>query len=85
MQTGFEEAGIAFQLLSKVFRFKILRKLQCTAKSIPVAILKATKHVLPAPLEIIFNASFSTGIVLDLFKIAKVTPVFKKGCANKFK
>lgn len=46
--------------------------------SIPVAILKATKHVISAPLEIIVNASFSTGIVPDLFKIAKVTPVFKK-------
>ena len=45
--------------------------------SIPVAILKATKHVISAPLEIIFNASFSTGIVPDLSKI--VTPVFKKG------
>ena len=53
--------------------------------SLPVAILKATKHVISAPLEIIFNASFSTGIVPDLFKIAKVTPVFKKGCANKSK
>ena len=30
-------------------------------------------------LKFIFNASFSTGIVPDLFKIAKVTPVFKKG------
>ena len=38
--------------------------------SIPVAILKATKHVISAPLELIFNASFSTGIVPDLFKIA---------------
>ena len=47
--------------------------------NIPVAILKATKHVISAPLGIIFNASFSTGIVPDLFKIAKVTPVFKKG------
>ena len=47
--------------------------------SIPVAILKANKHVLSAPLEIIVNASYSIGIVPDLFKIAKVTPVFKKG------
>ena len=33
----------------------------------------------PPPLEIIFNDSFSIGIVPDLFEIAKVTPVFKKG------
>ena len=48
--------------------------------SIPIAISKATKHVVPAPLEIIFNASFSTGIVPDFNKIAEVTPVFKKRC-----
>ena len=47
--------------------------------SIPVAILKATKHVISAPLEIIVNASYSIGIVPDLFKIAKVTTFFKKG------
>ena len=47
--------------------------------SIPVAILKITKQVISTPLEIIFNVSFSTGIVSDLFKIAKITPVFKKG------
>ena len=35
--------------------------------SIPVAILKTIKHVISAPLEIIFNASLSTGIVPDLF------------------
>ena len=49
------------------------------AYGLPVAILKATKHVISAPLEIIFNASFSTGIIPNLFKIAQVTPVFKEG------
>ena len=47
--------------------------------SIPVTVLKATKHAISKPLEIIFNASFSTGIVPSNLKIAKVTPVFKKG------
>lgn len=47
-------------------------------QSVPVAILKAIKHIISAPHEIVFNASFSTGIVSDLFIIAKVTPVFKK-------
>ena len=47
--------------------------------SIPVTVLKATKHATSKPLEIIFNASFSTGIVPSNLKIAKVTPVFIKG------
>lgn len=51
-------------------------------QSVRVAILKAIKHVISAPHEIVFNASFSTGIVSDLFTIAKVTPVFKKRILN---
>ena len=48
-------------------------------QSVRVAILKAIKHVISAPHEIVFNAS---GIVSDLFTIAKVTPVFKKRILN---
>ena len=31
------------------------------------------------PLEIFFNASFSTGVVPSDFKLANIVPVFKKG------
>ena len=31
------------------------------------------------PLEIIYNASFTTGFVPEDFKLAKVIPVFKSG------
>ena len=41
-----------------------------------IHVLKATKHVTSAPREIMFHASFSTGIVPGIFKIAKVTPAF---------
>jgi hypothetical protein len=51
--------------------------------SIPIPILKLIKNVLSGPLETIFNASFSTGIVPKSLKIAKVLPVFKKGLCTK--
>ena len=51
--------------------------------SIPIPILKLIKNVLSGPLETIFNASFSTGIVPKSLKIAKVIPVFKKGLCTK--
>ena len=38
--------------------------------SIPVSILKIIKGALSEPLQIIFNASFLTGIVLERFKLA---------------
>ena len=47
--------------------------------SIPVFILKILKTVISKPLEVLFNASFETGIVPDSFKLANVIPVYKKG------
>ncbi len=47
--------------------------------SIPIKVLKLLQNVMAKPLEILFNSSFSTGIVPENFKLAKVLPVFKKG------
>ena len=46
--------------------------------SIPIRVMKILKHVISNPIEIIFNASFSQGIVPDDLKIAGVIPIFKK-------
>ena len=43
------------------------------------SILKLLKTTLSKPLELIYNLSFSTGIVPDNFKIARVIPIYKKG------
>ena len=51
----------------------------CGPSSIPVTALKLLKQVISKPLEILFNASFSSGIVPSSLKIARVIPVFKKG------
>ena len=40
---------------------------------------KTLKSVMMKPLETLFNASFSTGIVPSNFKLANVIPVHKKG------
>ena len=47
--------------------------------SIPIDILKMLKAYVSKPLEIVFNASFSTGVVPSDFKIANIVPMFKKG------
>jgi hypothetical protein len=41
--------------------------------------LKLFKTSLSKPLEIIFNCSFSAGIVPCKFKIARVIPIHKSG------
>ena len=47
--------------------------------STPTKILKLLKDLLSKPLEILFNCSFSYGVVPDKFKIARVLPLYKKG------
>ena len=50
----------------------------CGSCSIPVPVLKILSAVIGKPLEILFNASFSTGIVPSSLKLANVIPVYKK-------
>ena len=56
--------------------------------SIPTKILKLLQCIISKPLEVIFNFSFSTGIVPYHFKLARVIPVYKKGsqlCVNNYR
>ena len=46
--------------------------------SIPVGLLKLIKSYISTPLELIYNHSFSSGIVPDQFKLANVIPINKK-------
>ena len=45
--------------------------------SIPISALKILKTVIAKPLEILFNTSFSSGVVPTKFKQASVVPVYK--------
>ena len=45
--------------------------------SIPISVLKILKTVIAKPLEILFNTSFSSGIVPTKFKQTSVVPVYK--------
>ena len=47
--------------------------------SIPINVLKVLKYFNSTPLELIFNASFMTGIVPTDFKLANIIPVYKTG------
>ena len=47
-------------------------------------IIKKVAKEIALPLTIIFNESFSTGIVPENLKIAKVTPIYKKDDAEEF-
>ena len=48
--------------------------------SIPMKILKILCPLISAPLSQIINESFQSGTFPDKVKLAKVIPLFKKGC-----
>ncbi len=48
--------------------------------SIPIKILKILYPLISAPLSQIINHSFECGIFPEQMKLAKVIPLFKKGC-----
>ena len=48
--------------------------------SIPMKILKCLSPLISSPLSQIINESFKSGIFPDKMKLAKVIPLFKKGC-----
>ena len=54
-------------------------KKACGPFSIPTKLLKLLKCFLSKPLQTIFNVSFTSGMVPDDFKVAKVIPIYKKG------
>ena len=48
--------------------------------SIPMRVSKCLSPLISSPLSQIINESFQSGIFLDKMKLAKVIPLFKKGC-----
>ena len=48
--------------------------------SIPMKVLKLLSPLISSPLSLIINESFQSGIFPDIMKLAKVIPLFKKGC-----
>ena len=49
---------------------------------IPNKLVRLASKTLSKPFAFTFNKSISTGIVPDVFKVSKVTPVFKSGALS---
>ena len=60
-----------------------IKNLKCSKSAgydkISVKVVKDAAEILSEPLAIIFNASFNKGIFPDIWKIARVTSIFKSG------
>ena len=60
----------------------MLINLFCGFDNIPARLLKDAADYIASPLSYVFNMSLSKGVFPDAMKIAKVTPVYKKGAKD---
>ena len=62
---------------------KCIKQLKCNGNAgpdnLPTQFYKVTNSFVRFPLSIIFNLSVQTGELPDIWKVASVTPIFKKG------
>ena len=50
---------------------------------VPTNLVKDATTFIAKPLAMIFNASLAKGIVPNVWKLAKITPIFKAGARNE--
>ena len=62
----------------------LLLKYSCGLDEIPTALLKTLHNVLAFQLRLIFQLSFNSGILPNIWKCAYIVPVYK-GNGSKFK
>ncbi|XP_065642723.1 uncharacterized protein LOC136074345 [Hydra vulgaris] len=65
--------------VSDLIRNTLLNEKSLGPNSFPTRLLKLTAHVISKPFCTILNNSFEKGLFPDVFKIAKVIPLHKKG------
>ena len=58
------------------------RNKACGFDNVPAQLLKDAADVIANPLAYIFNQSLSLGVFPEMMKVAKVTPIYKKGQKN---
>ena len=56
-----------------------LKLVKSNVNTMPVTIFKKVSHLFNAPLCRLINVCFTNGIFPDVLKIARITPIFKKG------
>ena len=49
---------------------------------IPIILIKDATDLISQPLTMIFNSSLRKGVFPDIWKVAKVTPIFKSGSSS---
>ena len=77
----------SFKLMSEESMLRSLKMLKSGKApgpdGVPTNLVKDAAKFIAKPLAMIFNASLAKGIVPDVWKLAKITPIFKTGARNE--
>ena len=77
----------SFKLMSEESVLRSLKMLKSDKSrgpdGVPTNLVKDATKFIAKPLAMIFNASLATGIVPNVWKLAKITPIFKTGARNE--
>ena len=77
----------SFKLMSEESMLRSLKMLKSGKApgpdGVPTNLVKDAATFIAKPLAMIFNASLAKGIVPDVWKLAKITPIFKTGARNE--
>ncbi len=83
LDTMFVSETSSYEILKIIGKLK--NKYSAGLDEFPDCLLKTCAPAIIHPLTHIFNASLCTGIFPDIFKTAKIKPLFKKATKMKFK
>ena len=77
----------SFKLMSEESMLRSLKMLMSGKApgpdGVPTNLVKDAAKFIAKPLAMIFNASLAKGIVPDVWKLAKITPIFKPRARNE--
>ena len=81
--SGINSKILNFKIIDIQFILRALKELKNGKASgpdrIPVGLVKDASEFIALPLTLVYNASLVTGVFPDIWKVARVTPIFKSG------
>ena len=81
--SGINSKILNFKIIDIQYILRALKELKNGKASgpdrIPVGLVKDASEFIALPLTLVYNASLVTGVFPDIWKVARVTPIFKSG------
>ena len=81
-----ESNAMTFNTINETYIYNAIKNLKngkaAGPDKIPTTIIKDVGDIITKPLTMIFNSSLMNGVFPDIWKIVRITPIFKSGAKN---